>query len=101
MQKYTAKYHVHTYIPSRSIHHAGTAAANKDYRDPPPAQLVNSGELGKWSLYRAIIAEFVATLLFVYVTLATVSSATRTNRQSRERVAAASESWASPGPLVA
>ncbi|CAN6299604.1 unnamed protein product [Urochloa humidicola] len=44
----------------------------KDYSDPPPTPLVNAGELGKWSLYRAAIAEFVATLLFVYVTLATV-----------------------------
>ncbi|GJN40393.1 hypothetical protein PR202_gb29600 [Eleusine coracana subsp. coracana] len=46
--------------------------SNKDYRDPPPAPLVNAGELGKWSLYRAVIAEFVATLLFVYVTVGTV-----------------------------
>jgi aquaporin PIP len=44
----------------------------KDYKDPAPAPLGNAGELGKWSLYRAIIAEFVATLLFVYVALATV-----------------------------
>jgi aquaporin PIP len=33
---------------------------------------VNAGELGKWPLYRAVIAEFVATLLFVYVTVAAV-----------------------------
>ncbi|KAF7099301.1 hypothetical protein CFC21_100946 [Triticum aestivum] len=44
----------------------------KDYRDPPPAPLINAGELGKWSLWRAVIAEFTATLLFVYVTVATV-----------------------------
>ncbi|TVU44264.1 hypothetical protein EJB05_03700, partial [Eragrostis curvula] len=50
----------------------GNGAKSKDYRDPPPAPLVNAGELGKWSLYRAVIAEFVATLLFVYVTLGTV-----------------------------
>ncbi|CAL4916410.1 unnamed protein product [Urochloa decumbens] len=49
-----------------------TAGGKKDYSDPPPTPLVNAGELGKWSLYRAAIAEFVATLLFVYVTLATV-----------------------------
>ncbi|KAF7076623.1 hypothetical protein CFC21_081248 [Triticum aestivum] len=46
--------------------------AAKDYRDPPPAPLINAGELGKWSLWRAVIAEFTATLLFVYVTVATV-----------------------------
>ncbi|CAL4933095.1 unnamed protein product [Urochloa decumbens] len=49
-----------------------TAGGKKDYSDPPPTPLVNAGELGKWSLYRAAIAEFVATLLFVYVTLSTV-----------------------------
>ena len=49
-----------------------TVGAKKDYKDPAPAPLVNAGELGKWSLYHAVIAEFVATLLFVYVALATV-----------------------------
>ncbi|KAL3642573.1 Aquaporin PIP2-1 [Castilleja foliolosa] len=44
----------------------------KDYQDPPPAPLIDSEELGKWSLYRAVIAEFVATLLFLYVTVLTV-----------------------------
>ncbi|KAJ3678477.1 hypothetical protein LUZ60_002280 [Juncus effusus] len=44
----------------------------KDYTDPPPAPFIDIGELGKWSLYRAVIAEFVATLLFLYVTVATV-----------------------------
>lgn len=44
----------------------------KDYTDPPPAPLIDMEELGKWSLYRAVIAEFVATLLFLYVTVATV-----------------------------
>nr|AAF65845.1 aquaporin 1 [Allium cepa] len=44
----------------------------KDYTDPPPAPLFDMGELTKWSLYRAVIAEFVATLLFLYITVATV-----------------------------
>ncbi|KAG6403753.1 hypothetical protein SASPL_135984 [Salvia splendens] len=44
----------------------------KDYQDPPPAPLIDVEELGKWSFYRAIIAEFVATLLFLYVTVLTV-----------------------------
>ncbi|URE23021.1 hypothetical protein MUK42_18238 [Musa troglodytarum] len=44
----------------------------KDYTDPPPAPLVDAEELTKWSLYRAAIAEFVATMLFLYVTVATV-----------------------------
>ncbi|XP_055809398.1 aquaporin PIP2-7-like [Solanum dulcamara] len=48
-------------------HHHG-----KDYVDPPPAPLFDMAELTKWSFYRALIAEFIATLLFLYVTVATV-----------------------------
>ncbi|XP_051132235.1 aquaporin PIP2-4-like [Andrographis paniculata] len=44
----------------------------KDYQDPPPEPLINPEELAKWSLYRAVIAEFIATLLFLYVTVLTV-----------------------------
>ncbi|CAA0836492.1 Aquaporin PIP2-1 [Striga hermonthica] len=44
----------------------------RDYQDPPPAPLIDPEELGKWSLYRAVIAEFIATLLFLYVTVLTV-----------------------------
>ncbi|KAH6797694.1 plasma membrane intrinsic protein 2A [Perilla frutescens var. hirtella] len=49
-----------------------TEYGGKDYQDPPPAPLIDVEELGKWSFYRAIIAEFVATLLFLYVTVLTV-----------------------------
>ncbi|KAL3753937.1 hypothetical protein ACJRO7_001218 [Eucalyptus globulus] len=45
---------------------------SKDYQDPPPAPLVDVEELGQWSFYRAIIAEFIATLLFLYITVLTV-----------------------------
>ncbi|KAB8921465.1 hypothetical protein FH972_026824 [Carpinus fangiana] len=44
----------------------------KDYHDPPPAPLFDPVELRKWSFYRALIAEFIATLLFLYVTVLTV-----------------------------
>jgi aquaporin PIP len=44
----------------------------KDYHDPPPAPLIDHEELGKWSFYRALIAEFIATLLFLYITVLTV-----------------------------
>ncbi|KAH6762358.1 plasma membrane intrinsic protein 2 [Perilla frutescens var. hirtella] len=50
----------------------GTEYGVKDYQDPPPAPLFDAEELGKWSLYRAAIAEFIATLLFLYVTVLTV-----------------------------
>ncbi|CAL9002325.1 unnamed protein product [Prunus brigantina] len=46
--------------------------SGKDYHDPPPAPLIDAEELGQWSFYRAIIAEFIATLLFLYITVLTV-----------------------------
>lgn len=50
----------------------GVAPPARDYADPPPAPLLDMEELRKWSLYRAVIAEFVATLLFLYVSVLTV-----------------------------
>ncbi|KAG9131784.1 hypothetical protein Leryth_009508 [Lithospermum erythrorhizon] len=44
----------------------------KDYHDPPPSPLFEHDELTKWSFYRAIIVEFVATLLFLYTTISTI-----------------------------
>ncbi|XP_073040415.1 aquaporin PIP2-2-like [Primulina eburnea] len=48
------------------------AFAVKDYHDPPPAPLVGFDELARWSFYRALIAEFLATVLFLYVSVMTV-----------------------------
>ncbi|XP_022753865.1 probable aquaporin PIP2-2 [Durio zibethinus] len=50
----------------------GRGFSAKDYHDPPPAPLIDAEELTKWSFYRALIAEFIATLLFLYVTVLTV-----------------------------
>ncbi|KAL1532778.1 putative aquaporin PIP2-5 [Salvia divinorum] len=44
----------------------------KDYHDPPPAPLIDAEELTKWSFFRALIAEFIATLLFLYITVLAV-----------------------------
>ncbi|KAL2459985.1 putative aquaporin PIP2-8 [Abeliophyllum distichum] len=44
----------------------------KDYVEPPPAPFLGIGEFKLWSFYRAIVAEFIATLLFLYITVATV-----------------------------
>ncbi|KAL5565672.1 hypothetical protein UlMin_028836 [Ulmus minor] len=44
----------------------------KDYTDPPPTPLFDAAELTQWSFYRAVIAEFIATLLFLYITVLTV-----------------------------
>lgn len=49
----------------------------KDYFIPPKAPLIDVAEFGKWAFYRAIIAEFVATMLFLYITIATVIGASR------------------------
>lgn len=46
--------------------------SGKDYHDPPPVPLIDGEEIRKWSFYRALIAEFIATLLFLYVTVLTV-----------------------------
>ena len=53
----------------------GTAAddlGGRDYSEPPAAPLFESSELSSWSFYRAGIAEFVATFLFLYVTVLAV-----------------------------
>ncbi|KAK3024718.1 hypothetical protein RJ639_044155 [Escallonia herrerae] len=49
----------------------GTFSA-KDNQDQPPPALFDPEELTKWSFYRALIAEFIATLLFLYITVLTV-----------------------------
>ncbi|XP_022135869.1 aquaporin PIP2-7 [Momordica charantia] len=57
---------------SKEVREEGEAGRGKDYVDPPPAPLIDVAELTLWSFYRALIAEFIATLLFLYVTIATV-----------------------------
>ncbi|KAK2643343.1 hypothetical protein Ddye_025106 [Dipteronia dyeriana] len=56
---------------AKEVSEAGEFAA-KDYHDPPPTPLFDMEELTKWSFYRALIAEFIATLLFLYITVLTV-----------------------------
>ncbi|RCV20837.1 hypothetical protein SEVIR_4G089200v4 [Setaria viridis] len=56
-------------------HPIGATAADdlgRDYTEPPPAPLFDAAELSSWSFYRAGIAEFVATFLFLYVTVLAV-----------------------------
>lgn len=57
---------------TKDVETSGQEFSNKDYHDPPPAPLIDPDELTQWSLYRAIIAEFIATLLFLYITVLTV-----------------------------
>ncbi|KNA15579.1 hypothetical protein SOVF_097000 [Spinacia oleracea] len=42
------------------------------YKDDLPAPIIDPLELGKWSFYRAVIAEFVSTLVFLYITILTI-----------------------------
>ena len=59
-------------------HSLGTGAqGDKDYKEAPPAPLFEPGELKSWSFYRAGIAEFVATFLFLYITVLTVMGVKR------------------------
>lgn len=53
----------------------------KNYVNAPPAPVFGLDELKTWSLYRAVIAEFVATLLFLYVTIATIVSQAKLIRE--------------------
>lgn len=43
-----------------------------EYNDPPAAPLLDLNECCLWSFYRAIITEFVATFLFIYVIVGTI-----------------------------
>ncbi|XP_022765034.1 probable aquaporin PIP-type 7a [Durio zibethinus] len=61
----------------------GTAAQSqddgKDYTEPPPAPLFEPSEWTSWSFYRAGIAEFMATFLFLYITILTVMGVVKSN----------------------
>ncbi|KAL8150431.1 hypothetical protein V2J09_020239 [Rumex salicifolius] len=55
----------------------GLSSESRDYREPPAAPLFAPGELSSWSFYRAGIAEFIATFLFLYVSVLTVMGVKR------------------------
>uniref|UniRef100_A0A6N2N421 Aquaporin n=1 Tax=Salix viminalis TaxID=40686 RepID=A0A6N2N421_SALVM len=42
------------------------------YHEPPPAPLLDTAELKRWSFYRATIAEFIGTLFFLFLAVSTV-----------------------------
>lgn len=56
---------------------AQTQRESKDYNEPGPAPLFEPEELRSWSFWRAGIAEFMATFLFLYVTILTVMGVKR------------------------
>ena len=52
----------------------GTSAQTreKDYTEPANSPFIDGRELGRWSFWRAGIAEFIASFLFLYITIQTV-----------------------------
>ncbi|XP_054784294.1 aquaporin PIP1-2-like [Prosopis cineraria] len=81
----------------------GTAAQSqdgRDYREPPAASLFEAGELSSWSFYRAGIAEFVATFLFLYVTVLTVIGVAKSPSKC-STVGAQGIAWAFGGMIFA
>jgi len=52
----------------------GTSAQTreKDYTEPASSPFIDAHELGRWSFWRAGIAEFIASFLFLYITIQTV-----------------------------
>ncbi|XP_021735809.1 probable aquaporin PIP1-4 [Chenopodium quinoa] len=75
-------------------------APPKDYKDPPPSPMFEHGELRTWSFYRAGIAEFVATFLFVYVSVLTVMGVGRATNKCAT-VGVQGIAWAFGGMIFA
>ncbi|VAI90373.1 unnamed protein product [Triticum turgidum subsp. durum] len=60
------------YSERQPIGTAAEGSEDKDNKEPPPAPLFEPGELKSRSFYRTGIAEFMATFLFLYLTILTV-----------------------------
>uniref|UniRef100_A0A2P2LJ22 Putative aquaporin PIP1-4 n=1 Tax=Rhizophora mucronata TaxID=61149 RepID=A0A2P2LJ22_RHIMU len=79
----------------------GTSAqTDKDYNELPPAPLFEPNELSSWSFYRAGIAEFVATFLFLYITILTVMGVSRSSSKC-STVGIQGIAWAFGGMIFA
>lgn len=52
--------------------HAPVVPSEKDYMEPSVTPLLDGSEFRRWSFWRAGIAEFIASLLFLYITIQTV-----------------------------
>eukprot|EP00850_Spirogloea_muscicola_P004773 SM000021S06406 [mRNA] locus=s21:60589:63068:- [translate_table: standard] len=66
----------HSVDPDLKLAEEGNLARAQSTRDYTPVAVVpfiDAEELGRWSLYRACIAEFMSTLLFLYFTILTIT----------------------------
>jgi aquaporin PIP len=52
--------------------HAPAVPSEKDYMEPSVTPFFDGSEFRRWSFWRAGIAEFMASLLFLYITIQTV-----------------------------
>lgn len=67
-------------LPAREVEEVVTAneevtdiiVQRVPYWDPPAVRALDTSELTTWSLYRALIGEFTASLILLYVSIATV-----------------------------
>ncbi|KAJ1411308.1 Major intrinsic protein [Sesbania bispinosa] len=88
------------YRERQPIGTAAQAPDSKDYKEPPSAPLFEPGELSSWSFYRAGIAEFVATFLFLYITVLTVMGVAKSNSKC-STVGVQGIAWAFGGMIFA
>lgn len=58
--------------PEVGTHAPSFGSEKKPYHDAPPEPFVDETEWPRWSFWRAGIAEFMSSLLFLYVTIQTV-----------------------------
>ncbi|KAF3787942.1 putative aquaporin [Nymphaea thermarum] len=81
----------------------GTAAQcqDKDYTEPPAAPLFEPEEIKSWSFWRAGIAEFMATFLFLYITILTVMGVNRSSKNLCATVGIQGIAWAFGGMIFA
>ncbi|PKI40002.1 hypothetical protein CRG98_039665 [Punica granatum] len=79
---------------------AQTDDAIKDYKEAPPAPIFEALELRLWSFWRAGIAEFMASFLFLYVTMMTVMGVSQ-SRNKCSTVGTQGIAWAFGGMIFA
>jgi aquaporin PIP len=71
----------------------GTKDPGDANTDPPPASFFEKGELKKWSLYRAVIAEFVATLFLLYIAMNAIIGNNHQNSALNEGIGILGIAW--------